>query len=149
MRKKAVSPAHRRTLAEQVVQDGLCSQRAACRFLGLARSTYGYRGRAPTAKEEQLRKRLLALSAEASALRVSPDRRAAAPGRLAVGKRQIQRLRRDEGLRVPPTQTQNHSAWFFHWVADDGDASEPCLDLGLHCGCDRAWRVPADADDPG
>jgi len=28
MRKKAVSPAHRRTLAEQVVQDGLCSQRA-------------------------------------------------------------------------------------------------------------------------
>lgn len=64
MQKTTVSPAHRRTLAEQVVQDGLCSQRAACRFLGLARLTYGYRGRPPTAKEEQLRKRLLVLSAE-------------------------------------------------------------------------------------
>ena len=42
MRKKAVSPAHRRTLAQQVVKDGLCSQRAACRFLRLARSTFSY-----------------------------------------------------------------------------------------------------------
>jgi hypothetical protein len=42
MRKKVVSPAHRRTLAQEAVEAGLCSQRAACRILGLARSTYGF-----------------------------------------------------------------------------------------------------------
>ena len=63
MRKKAVSPAHRRALAQTAVKDGLCSQRAACRILRLARSTFRYRGRPPTLAEEQLSKRLLALSA--------------------------------------------------------------------------------------
>ena len=134
MRKKAVSPAHRRTLAEQVVQDGLCSQRAACRFFGLARSTYGYRGRAPTAKEELLRKRLLVLSAEHP--RYGYRRIAALLRRegWTVGKRQIQRLRRDEGLRVPPskrkiirrgystglptTATHRNHVWTWDFIAD-------------------------------
>jgi hypothetical protein len=58
MRKKVVSPAHRRAAAQQVVAAGLCSQRVGCRFLRLARSTYGYRGRPPTTAEQQLRKRL-------------------------------------------------------------------------------------------
>ena len=31
MRKKVVSPAHRRAAAQQVVAAGMCSQRAACR----------------------------------------------------------------------------------------------------------------------
>jgi len=99
-----VSPAHRRTLAEQVVQDGLCSRRAACRILRLARSTYGYRGRPPTAREELLRERLLALSAEHP--RYGYRRIAALLRREGwqAGKRHIQRLRRDEGLRVPPTK---------------------------------------------
>jgi len=39
MRKKVVSPAHRRAAAQQVVGVGMCSQRTACRYLGLARST--------------------------------------------------------------------------------------------------------------
>ena len=134
MRKKVVSPAQRRTLAEQVVQDGLCSQRAACRFLGLARSTYGYRGRPPTAKEEQLRQRLLALSAEHP--RYGYRRIAALLRREGwpVGKRQIQRLRRDEGLRVPPskrkiirrgfstglptTATHRNHVWTWDFIAD-------------------------------
>ncbi|MGA9779518.1 MAG: hypothetical protein WBS33_14705 [Verrucomicrobiia bacterium] len=64
MRKKVVSPAHRRAAAQQVVLAGLCSQRVACRFLRLARSTYGYRGRPPTTAEQQLRKRLQELSLE-------------------------------------------------------------------------------------
>ena len=66
MRKKAVSPAHRRALAQELVKDGTCSQRVACRILKLARSTFRYQGRPPTAKEEQLRKRLLELSAKHS-----------------------------------------------------------------------------------
>lgn len=104
MRKKIVSPAHRRELAREVVATGMCSGRAACRFLGLSRSTYGYRGRVPTSAQQQLRKRLRELSEQhprygyrriAVLLRQEGWR---------VGKRQIQRLRRAEGLRVPPTR---------------------------------------------
>jgi hypothetical protein len=58
MRKKVVSPAHRRAAAQQVVAAGMCSQRAACQILRLARSTYGYRGQTPTPVEERLRQRL-------------------------------------------------------------------------------------------
>jgi transposase InsO family protein len=134
MRKKAVSPAHRRALAQQAVQAGLCSQRAACRILRLARSTYGYRGRAPTSKEAQLRQRLLALSAEHP--RYGYRRIAAMLRREGwrVGKRHIQRLRRDEGLRVPPTKrklvrrgvstglpttaTHRNHVWTWDFIAD-------------------------------
>jgi len=104
MRKKVVSPAHRRAAAQQVVAAGMCSQRAACQILRLARSTYSYHGRAPTLAEEQLRKRLHQLA------RKHPRygyRRIAAVLRQEgwrVGKRHIQRLRRAEGLRVPPTK---------------------------------------------
>ena len=63
MRKKAVSPAPRRALAQTAVKEGLGSQRAACQILHLARSTFRYRGRPPTLAEEQLSQRLLALSA--------------------------------------------------------------------------------------
>lgn len=134
MRKKAVSPAHRRTLAHQVVQDGLCSQRAACRILRLAWSTYRYRGRAPTPKEELLRQRLLALSAEHP--RYGYRRIAALLRREGwpLGKRQIQRLRRAEGLRVPTTKrkivrrglstglpttaTHRNHVWTWDFIAD-------------------------------
>lgn len=134
MRKKAVSPAHRRALAHQVVQEGLCSQRAACRILKLARSTYGYRGRAPTPKEEQWRQRLLALSVEHP--RYGYRRIAALLRREGwrVGQRQIQRLRRAEGLRVPPskrriarrgvstgwptTATHRNHVWTWDFIAD-------------------------------
>ena len=54
MRKKAVSLAHRRAVAQELVKNQACSQRMACRILRLARSTFRYRGRVPTPKEEQL-----------------------------------------------------------------------------------------------
>ena len=60
MRKKAVSPAHRRAVAQELVKQEACSQRAPCRILRLARSTFRYRGRPPTPAEDHLRRRLLA-----------------------------------------------------------------------------------------
>jgi transposase InsO family protein len=134
MRKKVVSPAQRRALAHEVVNQALCSQRKACQFLKLARSTFNYRGRPPTAAEEQLRKRLLALSAEHP--RYGYRRIAALLRREGwrVGKRHIQRLRRDEGLRVPPTKrkivrrgistglpttaTHRNHVWTWDFIAD-------------------------------
>src|SRR5271154_6558407 len=134
MRKKVVSPAHRRAAAQQVVAAGMCSQRAACQILGLARSTYGYRGRTPTPMEQLLRKRLHELALKhprygyrriAALLRQEGWR---------VGKRHIQRLRRAEGLRVPPTKrklvrrgvstglpttaTHRNHVWTWDFIAD-------------------------------
>src|SRR5271167_2269036 len=134
MRKKIVSPGHRRELALTVVAAGVCSGRAVCRFLRLSRSTYWYRGRAPTTAQHQLRQRLRELSDEhprygyrriAALLRQEGWR---------VGKRQIQRLRRAEGLRVPPTKrklirrgvstglpttaTHRNHVWTWDFIAD-------------------------------
>jgi putative transposase len=104
MRKKIVSPGHRRELALTIVAAGVCSGRAACRILRLSRATYWYRGRALTTAQQQLRQRLRELSDEhprygyrriAALLRQEGWR---------VGKRWVQRLRRAEGLRVPPTK---------------------------------------------
>jgi putative transposase len=149
MRKKVVSPALRRAFANEVVGQELCSQRQACRFLKLARSTFNYLGRPPTPAEEQLRKRLLELSAEHP--RYGYRRIAALLRREGwrVGRRQIQRLRRAEGLRVPPTKRKIVRRGILTGLPHHGDASEPRLDVGFHCGCDGAWwRIEA-ADDPG
>ena len=104
MRKKTLSPGRRRDLAQKVVAAGICSGRAACRILRLARSTYWYRGQPLSSAQEQLQKRLREL------LEAHPRygyRRIAALLRQEgwrVGKRYVQRLRRAEGLRVPPTK---------------------------------------------
>jgi len=134
MRKKAVSPAQRRAFAREVVGQPLCSQRQGCRFPKLARSTFNYRGRPATPAEEQLRKRQLELSAEHP--RYGYRRIAALLRREGwrVGKRHIQRLRRDAGLRVPPTKrkiirrgiatglptmaTHRNHVWTWDFIAD-------------------------------
>ncbi len=127
---KTISPGWRRQVAREVVEAGWCSGRAACRILRLSRSTYWYQGRPPTHAQEQLRKRLLELSERhprygywriAALLREEGWR---------VGKRQIQRLRRLEGLRVPPTKRK---------VARRGmENSMACL---IAVGCD--WSEPS------
>ena len=96
MQKKALSPAHRRAAALAVVASGLCSRRAACRILRLARSTLSYQCKAPTTLEQQLRKRLHELSVTCP--HYGYRRITALLGREGwqVGKRHIQRLRRLE-----------------------------------------------------
>jgi putative transposase len=104
VRKKTLSPGHRRELALGVVAAGVCSGRAACRVLRLARSTYWYRRRPLSVTRERLSHRLRELSDEHPRYGY---RRIAALLRQEgwpVGKRSIQRLRRAEGLRVPPTK---------------------------------------------
>ena len=101
---KMVGPAHRRVAARAVVARGQCSGRMACRFLLLARATLWYRGRLPSAQQARLARRLRTLS------EANPRygyRRIAALLRQegwTIGKRQVQRLRRADGLRVPPTR---------------------------------------------
>jgi len=134
MRKKIVSPASRRAYAQEVIETQLCSQRQACRYLRLGRSTSRYRSRPPTPAEQPLKQRLLELSQEHPRYGY---RRIAALLRWEgwrVGKRHIQRLRREAGLRVPPTKrkvirrgvstrlpttaTHRNHVWTWDFIAD-------------------------------
>lgn len=108
--KKIVSPAHRRVAAQHAVAAGLCSQRQACRFLQRARSTSRYQGRPPTDAEQQGRKRLRELSVAHPRYGY---RRIAAwlhQEGWRVGKRHVQRLRREEGLSVFHPQNARSAA---------------------------------------
>ena len=100
--KEMVSPAHRRAAAHVMVRRGLCSGRLAGRVLRLARATFLHRGRPPASRQQRLAKRLRVLS---EAHPRYGYRRLAALSRQAgwaIGKRQVRRLRRADGLRVPP-----------------------------------------------
>jgi len=103
MRKKVVSPEHRRMMAKNAVAAKMCSGRAACRFLKLSRSTWRYQRREASEIEQRLSQRLVELSVRHP--RYGYRRIAALLRRgWAVGKRHVQKLRRAQGLRVPPTK---------------------------------------------
>jgi hypothetical protein len=46
-------------------------------------------------------------------------------------------------------QAQDRAARLLDGVAHQSGSSGPCLDVGLHLGCDHAGRSPAHANDPG
>ncbi len=99
-----MSPAHKKEVVQAAVRDGVCSGRAGCRILGLSRSGYWYRAGRRSSRLQELVKRIHVLTDE------NPRygyRRIAALLRQEgwnVGRRQVRRLRRLEGLRVPPTK---------------------------------------------
>ena len=104
MRKKALSAAARREHAQRLTAERVCSGRTACRILRLARSTYRYRGKPPSEREQALHQRMAELSLKHPRYGY---RRIAALLRQEgwnAGKRWVQRWRRNEGLRVPPTR---------------------------------------------
>ena len=89
-------------MAAFAVESGLCSGRAACRYLGLCRGTYRYRGKPPTERRSRLVARIHELSAAHPRFGF---RRIVALLRRegwTVSRKQVQRVRRAEGLRVPP-----------------------------------------------
>lgn len=91
-------------MVQAVLTDGLCSGRQACQILRLARATLWYRAGQRSDRQQQMVARLQALSAAHPRYGY---RRIAALLRQegwVAGKRQVQRLRRLEGLRVPPTK---------------------------------------------
>lgn len=89
-------------MAAFAVEGGLCSGRAVCRYLGLARATYRYQPQPPTEHRARLVAHIQALSA--SHPRFGFRRIVALLRRegWCVSRKQVQRVRRAEGLRVPP-----------------------------------------------
>lgn len=99
-----VSPAHRKEIARKVVKTAMCSGRAACRYLKVWRSTYWYRSKPVSVHRERMLERMKELSDRYP--RYGYRRIAAMLRRegFRAGKRLIQKLRRSEGLRVPPSK---------------------------------------------
>jgi putative transposase len=91
-------------MAQAVMAHGLCSGRRACGILRLARATLWYRAGQRSDRQQQMVARLHALSE--SHPRYGYRRIAALLRQEGwpVGKRTIQKLRRQAGLRVPPTK---------------------------------------------
>jgi len=133
-----VSPLHKRRAVAQVVTAGLCSQRRACRYLGLHRSSGRYQNKGPTQWLLRLGERLEALSRKHPRLGYRKLTRLLRAEGWKVGKKLVQRLRRECGLRVKrwlprrrrrgqstgtiPTRAErlNH-VWSWDFVADRTD----------------------------
>ena len=123
-------------MAAFVVAGELCSGRTACRCLRLARSSFHYRMRPPTSERTRLVTRLHELS------RKYPRygfRRIAVKLRgegYQVGRKQVQKLRRAEGSRVPPPRryTPRRGASTARTTPIVVDYKRPPLQQQIHWG---------------
>ena len=99
-----MNPGHKRQIAGIFVNRGLCSERAACRHVGLHRSTFQYEAKQPNAWVARLKIALKRMS------RLHPELGYAKITRLLkdegwqVGNRMVQRLRREVGAWLFPNQ---------------------------------------------
>ena len=85
-----------------VVGQRLCSERRACRYLGLHRSTYRYPAQQPLPQQIQLHQRIVALSWHYPCYGYRRIRALLAQEGWSVSRKQVQRVRRSEGLKVRP-----------------------------------------------
>lgn len=95
-----VSPSQQRHAAQGVVAAGECSQRQACRYLGLARSTWAYRCRPPTPRAQQITAGVARLSRRHPRYGYRRVHALLLREGLACARRTVQRIRRLEGLRI-------------------------------------------------
>ena len=91
-----------KSVVAHVLQQRLCSVRRACTYLGLPRSTYRYAPKPLTVRQEQLYQRIITLSWHHP--RYGYRRICALLARegWTVSRKQVQRIRRREGLKVRP-----------------------------------------------
>jgi transposase InsO family protein len=95
-----VSPDQKRQAAGDVASKKVCSERRACRVLDLARSTYRYQPKVPTPYQQQLYTRIVALSWQHPRYGYRRIRALLVQEGFQVSRKQVQRVRRSEGLKV-------------------------------------------------
>ena len=95
LRRKKSAVAH-------VVQQRLCSVRRACTYLDLPRSTYRYVPKPLTGCQEQLYQQIIALSWPYPRYGYRRIRALLAREGWTVSRKQVQRIRHREGLKVRP-----------------------------------------------
>ena len=98
-----VSPSSKRRAAECGVENGIAGVAAACRALGLSRSTY-YRKKEESPEKRESKERIVALSQKHP--RYGYRRVTVVLGRtgMKVNAKRVQRVRREEGLGVSKRQ---------------------------------------------
>lgn len=97
-----MSAPERKRLAGAVVAQFCCSARAACRYLGLNRGTWRYRAKQPDVGQRRLEAAVLKMSRDHPTLGYRKIARKLRETGWRVNKKQVQRIRREEGLQVPP-----------------------------------------------
>ena len=97
-----VSPAQKKQAVAYVVDQRLCSERRACRYLGVHRSTYRYPVKSPLPQQVQLHQRIVSLSWQYPRYGYRRIRAVLEREGWSVSRKQVQRIRRKEGLKVHP-----------------------------------------------
>ncbi len=134
-----VSPAQKRRAVQGIVKAGLCSERRACRYLGLHRSSYRHPPRQPSDWLLRLHAQIERLSHQYPRLGYRKLVRLLRREGWQVGRKLVQRIRRECGLRVKrwtkrprrrgrstgtiPTKAQgvNH-VWTWDFISDRTDS---------------------------
>ncbi len=89
-------------MAKRVQAALSCSGRAACRWLGVHRSTVRYRPKPVTARKQKLEDLIVTMSQKHPTLGYKKIAHKLREQGWAVNKKLVQRVRREEGLQVPP-----------------------------------------------
>ena len=97
-----VSPAQKKQAVAYVGDQRLCSERRACRYLGVHRSTYRYPVKSPLPQQVQLHQRIVSLSWQYPRYGYRRIRAILEREGWSVSRKQVQRIRRKEGLKVHP-----------------------------------------------
>jgi len=95
-----VSSSQKRHAAQGVVAAGMCSQRQACRYLGLARSSWAYVSRPPKPRTVQIGEAIAALAERHPRFGYRRVHEMLRRQGLHCNLRTVQRMRRDQGLGI-------------------------------------------------
>ena len=128
-----VSPSHKRRAVQGVVKAGLCSERRACRYLGMHRSSHRHPSPQPSEWLLRLHAQIETLSHKYPRLGYRKLVRLLRREGWQVGRKLVRRIRREHGLpgsavdeATPPTRPLHG-----HHL-DQSAGGKPRLDLGLH-----------------
>ena len=95
-----VSPLQKRRAVQGVVQAGLCSQRRACRYLSVHRSSHRHKPKQPSEWLRRLHQQIEKLSRKYPRLGYRKLTRLLRREGWQAGRKLVQRIRREHGLRV-------------------------------------------------
>jgi putative transposase len=95
-----VSPSQKRHAAQSVVAAGLCSRRQACRYLGLARSSWAYCPKPRSTRAVQTEAAIVDVSRKHPRYGYRRVHAVVTRQGFACARRTVQRVRRREGLRI-------------------------------------------------
>lgn len=142
-----VSASAKRQAVKRVVEEGVCSERRACRYLGLHRSSCRYRAQEALAETQKLVKRIVWLSRKYPRYGYRRIRALLMREGWKAGRKFVQRIRRLEGLGIrgrgprqrrrgrstaSPTRAMRlNEVWSWDFVHDRTDNGVPLKMLTL------------------